>query len=161
MREAQTHNNAGKTIGRAWTLAIGLGLAAVLTACGSDGGTTGPGGGAPTPIGAYNITTVNGKALPVALFDVPAYRYEVTGGSIALTSDGKYTVVTNFRQTIPGDVSLFTDSTFGTWVQSGAQINFKNAQDTTAKDQAMWAGTQLTFSLTADNVTTTYVYTKK
>ena len=160
MRETRSHNNVGRTIGRAWTLALGLVLAAVVTACGSDG-TTGPGGGAPTPVGSYSITTVNGKALPVALFNDPSYTYEVTNGSIALTSDGKYTVVTNFRQTIPGNVSLFSDSTFGTWVQAGSQINFKNAQDTTAKDQATWAGTQLTFSLTDGSVTTTYVYTKK
>jgi len=134
-----------------------LGAAVVVAACGSD--STGP--GEPGVVGSYSITTVNGKTLPVALFNEATYKYEVTNGSISLTGDGKYTVVTNFRQTIPGNISLFTDSTFGTWSQSGSVINFKNAQDTTAKDQATWVGTQLTFALTDGKVTTTYVYTKR
>jgi hypothetical protein len=134
----------------------------VAVACGSDAGPTTPGGQTTnSPIGSYNITTVNSKALPVAIFTDPLYTYEVTSGSIALTNDGKYTVVTNFRQTIPGNVSLIVDSTYGTWSQSGATINLRNAQDTSAKDQGTWAGTQLTFALTDGKVTTTYVYTKK
>jgi hypothetical protein len=134
----------------------------VAVACGSDSGPTTPGGQPiDSPVGSYNITTVNAKALPVALFSDPLYTYEVTSGSIALTNDGKYTVVTNFRQTIPGNVALITDSTYGTWSQSGAQINLRNSQDTTAKDQATWAGTQLTFALSDGKTTTTYVYTKK
>lgn len=155
---------ASKTIGRARTLVIGFGLTMLIAACGSDssggpGGTTGPSN--TTPVGSYTITTVNGKALPVAVFNEPSYKYEVTAGSIALTSDGKYTVITNFRQTIPGNVSMFIDSTFGTWSQTGPQINLVNAQDTTAKDQATWAGLQLTFALSDGKATTTYVYTKK
>jgi hypothetical protein len=155
---------ASKTIGRARTLAIGVGLATLVAACGGDspggpGEPTGPSNS--TPIGAYSITTVNGKALPVAVFNEPSYKYEVTGGSLTLTSDRKYTVVTSFRQTIPGNVSMFTDSTFGTWSQSGAQINLVNGEDADAKDQGTWAGMQLTFALTDGKSTTTYVYTKR
>lgn len=161
MRESRMQHVASKTIGRARTLAIGVGLAVLAAACGGDssGGPSEPTG--PTPIGAYSITTVNGKTLPVAVFNEPSYKYEVTAGSISLTSDGKYTVVTNFRQTIPGNVSMFTDSTFGTWSQSGPQINLVNAQDTSMRDQGTWAGSQLTFALSDGKVTTTYVYTKK
>jgi hypothetical protein len=134
----------------------------VAVACGSDGGPTTPGGQTTnTPVGSYNITTVNSKALPVALFSEPLYKYEITGGSIALTNDGKYTVVTNFKQTITNDVALITDSTYGTWTQSGSTINLRNSQDTSATDQATWAGTQLTFALSDGKTTTTYVYTKK
>ena len=155
---------AFKTIGRARTLAIGVGFAALVAACGGDspsgpGEPTGPSNS--TPVGAYSITTVNGKTLPVAVFDEPSYKYEVTGGSLTLTSDRKYTVVTSFRQTIPGNVSTFVDSTFGTWSQAGPQITLVNGQDTDAKDQGTWAGLQLTFALSDGKTTTTYVYTKR
>ena len=162
MRETRSHEGViDRTIGRARMLVLGASIV-VAVACGSDSGPTTPGGQSTnSPVGSYTITTVNSKALPVAIFSDPLYTYEVTGGSMALTNDGKYTVVTNFRQTIPGNVALIVDSTFGTWSQNGAQINLKNSQDTTAKDQGTWAGAQLTFALTDGKTTTTYVYTKK
>jgi hypothetical protein len=162
MRETRSHENGiGWTMGRARTLVLAASIV-VAAACGSDSGPTTPDGQSTnTPIGSYTITTVNSKALPVALFSEPLYTYEVTAGSIALTNDGKYTVVTKFRQTVPGDVSAISDSTFGTWSQNGAQINLRNAQDTSATSQGTWAGAQLTFALTDGKTTTTYVYTKK
>jgi hypothetical protein len=162
MRETRSHEGIiDRTIGRVRMLVLAASIV-VAVACGSDGGPTTPGGQTTnTPVGSYTITTVNSKALPVALFSEPLYTYEVTGGSIALTNDGKYTVVTNFKQTIPGNVALITDSTYGTWSQSGSLINLRNSQDTTAKDQATWAGAQLTFALSDGKTTTTYVYTKK
>lgn len=149
-----------ETIGRAWTLAVGLALV-VTTACGSDSA-TGPGGAndPPTPLGAYSITTVNGKALPVAVFNEPSYLYEVMSGTMSLTADGKYVAVTSFRQTVPNNVSIYKDSTFGTWTRTGAQISLKNAQDTTANSQAVWVDKQLTFAMTDGSVTLTYVYNK-
>jgi len=140
-----------------------LALAALIGvgACGSDSssGVTGP--PVPTtPIGSYTITTVNGKGLPVALFADASYTYEVTNGTLALTSDGKYSVVTTFRQTLPGNVSTFVDSTGGTWVQTGANIQLKNGQDGTL-DNATWDKGILTFVEVDAKVTTTYVYSLK
>lgn len=163
MKETRTEQSVtSRTIGRATTLALAFAASVVIAACGGDS-TTGPGGTNPTssPVGTYSVSSVNGKGLPVAVFNEATYKIEVTGGSIALTSDGKFITVTNFRQTIPDDISLYSDSTFGTWALSGAQINLTNAQDTTVKDQGSWAGTQLTFALTDGKTTTTYVYTKK
>jgi hypothetical protein len=137
-----------------------LALAALIGvgACGSDS-TSGP--AVPTtPIGSYTITTVNGKGLPVALFADASYTYEVTNGTLALTSDGKYSVVTTFRQTLPGNVSMFVDSTGGTWVQTGANIQLKNGQDGTL-DTATWDKGILTFVEVDAKVTTTYIYTQK
>lgn len=144
-------------------LAIGFGLTIAIAACGADGGGPVDPTSPNTPVGNYSITTVNGKALPVALFDVSTpslYRLEVTSGALNLTADGKYTVVTRTRQTITGNISNFVDSTFGTWTQAGNQINLRNAEDTSAKSIGSWAGLQLTFVMTDDSVTTTYVYKK-
>ena len=78
-----------------------------------------------TPEGSYTIATVNGKAVPAPLFaDTGGYMLEITSGALSLTSDGKYSSVMGFRQTLPGVVSTYSDSTGGTWVQSGGNVQF-------------------------------------
>jgi len=127
-----------------------------VAACGSDS----PAGPAvPTdPIGSYTISSVNGKAPPVALFTEGTFTYEITNGTLALTSDGKYSVTTTFRQTLPGSVSTFIDSTRGMWVQTGAIVKMTNGQDGSL-DSATWTNKgQLTFVEVDAKVTTTYVY---
>lgn len=146
-----------RTIG--WRRASALGLAFAAACSGADS-PAGPGGDASTPVGTYTIATVNGKALPVAVFDEPPYLYEVIDGRLSLTADGKYTAVTSFRQTVPGSISIFRDSTFGTWTRSGAQIVLKNAQDAAATSAGTWADRELTFVMVEDEVTLTYVYRK-
>ena len=118
---------------------------AILAACGGDtGGTTGP---AATVVGTYSISTVNGKPLPVALYPAdPLFTYEVTVGALTLAGDGTFSVVTTYRQTIPGNVSVIVDSTHGTWVLTGANVAFAGAQDTSMHDSAAWDKDQLTFA---------------
>lgn len=126
-------------------------------ACGSSSDSpTGP--AVPTtPVGSYTITTVNGKALPVALFADASYTYEVTQGKLSLGSDGKYSVVTTFRQTLPGSVETFVDSTGGTWLQTGNAIAMTNSQDGSL-DNATWDKGILTFVEVDGKATTTYIY---
>lgn len=163
MREARAQQSTTRwTIRRARSLAQITGLIglAIAAACSSDvTSPTKP--NAPTPNGNYTISTVNGKALPVALAQDASYMYEVTAGMLALTSDGKFSIMTTYRQTIPGNVSTFVDSTGGTWSISGTTVTLTNSADGTT-DTATWATTQLTFVVTnANKVTTTSVYTKK
>lgn len=132
----------------------------VAAACGGGDSTTTPPPLATNPVGNYTMSTVNGKALPFTMASDTSglYKYEVTDGTIALTADGKYSVVTTYRQTIPGDVSLFVDSTGGTWVQTGTSVALTNSQDGTT-DSATWSNTgQLTFAEVAGATTTTFVY---
>ena len=139
-------------------LIVALASLTALGACGSDS-TTGPSGttNPTTPVGSYTISTVNGKGLPVALFAEATYTYEVTAGTLALTTDGKYSVVTTFRQTLPGSVSTFVDSTGGTWVRNGSTINLTNSQDGSL-DTATWDKGLLTFIEVDGKTTTTFVY---
>jgi hypothetical protein len=142
-------------------LVLAFASLATLGACGSDS----PGGPSEpavptTPVGSYTITTVNGKTLPVALFAEATYTYEVTNGTLALTNDGKYSVVTTFRQTLPGSVSTFVDSTGGTWVRTGSTINLTNGQDGSL-DTGTWDKGVLTFVEVDGKVTTTFVYGQK
>jgi hypothetical protein len=135
-----------------------------IVACGSDSTTT-PGGGGTTPpptspVGNYNMSTANGKNLPVALYSDVNYTYEVTTGTIGLTSDGKYSLVTTYRQTIPGNVETFVDSTGGTWVLSGTTVNLTDGSDGTT-GAITWSANQLSFAITDGKTTNTFVYAKK
>jgi len=161
MKESkQPYSRSHWTNGRLRSLAY-VAMFAVLTAAAACGGDSPSAPATPkTPDGSYTISTVNGKSLPVAIFADTNYTYEVMSGSLVLTTDGKYSVVTKFRQTIPGNVSIFPDSTGGTWVLSGTSITFTNNDDKST-DTASWANGQLTFTEVDGKTTTTYVYAKK
>jgi hypothetical protein len=142
-----------------------------IAACGSDS-TTNPGGPSTSPVGNYAISTVNGKGLPFTVFTTPFVLYEVTAGTIGLTTDGKYSLMTTYRQTISAGniVEMIPDSSGGTWVLSGTTINLTERDSTGAADgasgQITWSGTtnQLTFAIVNDsakNTVNTFVYTKK
>jgi hypothetical protein len=136
---------------------------AVLAACGSADSPSGP--GTPTvptsPIGSYTIQTVNGKALPVVIAGDGQFTWEVTAGSVVLGADGKYQFVKNYRQTVPGNVSMFVDSSAaGMWVQTGPTIQFTDAFDGSI-DSATWDKGIMTFAEPGSPAPTTYVYALK
>lgn len=133
------HPVRGRTIGRVRTL-VALATVVGAVACGDS---TGP-NGQKNPEGNYTITTVNGKAVPAPIFsDTGGYMLEITSGRLSLTGDGKYSSVIAFRQTLPGNVSSYTDSTGGTWVQSGGTVQFTETS-TGLTGSASWASGQIT-----------------
>jgi hypothetical protein len=131
-----------------------------IAACGSDSTTTPGNSGPPTPVGSYTISTVNGKVLPFAMYSDVNYTYEVTAGTIGLTTDGKYSLVTTYRQTIPGNVEMFVDSTGGTWALAGSTISLVDGQDGST-GQITWSANQLSFAIADGKNTNTFLYTKK
>jgi hypothetical protein len=151
---------------------IAIVLTVLLAACGaSDGSPVAPGSpGTPSsglpqtnPLGTYNVSSINAKPLPVAIFTDSNYTYEVTAGTMSLAADGSYLSKLTSRQTIAGRVDVFLDSTFGKWKLSGAILTFTNGQDTTSIDHATWEGNSgtLTFVEAEGKTTNTYVYTFK
>jgi len=149
---------------RALVACVLAGAVVGVVACGGDaptssGTTTSP---PPTtsPAGTYAISTINTKALPVAVIADSGFTWEVTAGSMALTSDGKYLAVETFRQTVPGDVSVFVDTTTGTWALSGNVVTFTNTLDIPPSTfTATWASTgTLTLSELDGKNTNTFVY---
>src|SRR5262245_42383831 len=82
------------TIGSARTLALAV-VATILAACGSDS-PSGP-GTATSPEGNYTISTINGKAVPMAMFaDTGGYKLEILAGTLGVQSGGKYSVTTSY-----------------------------------------------------------------
>jgi len=152
------HATSRWTIARARRSLAGLAIAvAAITACSGDS-PTGPGGSS-SPVGNYTLSTMNGKSLPFTWFSDTNYKYEVTAGSLALTGDGKFSVVTTYRQTVASNIETFVDSSGGTWTQSGGNLTFV-AQDSTT-NSAAWANNRLTITQVDGNVTTTVVYALK
>lgn len=146
-RFAHDARNASSGRGRALLALCAAVASAFVVACGSDS-PTGPGGPSnKSPNGSYAISTINSAALPVAIFsDTGGFKLEVMSGSITLNSGGTYSIVTNYRETLPGVSDLYSDSTGGTWsMASGTStIVFTNSADSTT-DQATWTAGQLTF----------------
>jgi hypothetical protein len=137
-------------------------LVALLVACGSDGPTASTGNNNPppasTPAGNYAISTINAKSLPVAVIADSGFMWEVTSGTMTLTADGKYSSVETFRQTVPGNVSIFVDTTSGTWSVSGNTVSFVDTIDQSSF-QATWASSgTLTLSELDGKTTNTVVY---
>jgi len=153
------HLLSGWTIGlaRSSKLAMSVAAIALVTACGSDA-TTGPSGSS-SPVGSYTMSTVNGKSLPAPLAADGSYSWDVTAGTMKLTSDGKFSVVTNYRQTLPGSLSNFVDSTGGTWTQTGSALQFTGSDGTTGT--ATFDKTSLTLTTTDAGAALTFVYGNK
>jgi len=146
------------TIGGARTLAVAL-VATILAACGSDA-PSGP-STATSPEGNYTISTINGKALPAAIFsDTGGFKIEVMTGTLAVQTGGKYSVVTNYRQTIAGIVSNYVDSSGGNWTLSGTNVSFTDGADG-SQTHATWSNAGTLTIATTDPPPFTIVYAVK
>ena len=155
MREVRTRASLQHlTIRRAKALAAFAAIVAIV-ACSDSSAPTAQ----KTPEGSYTIATVNGKAVPAPLFaDTGGYMLEITSGSLSLTSDGKYSSVMGFRQTLPGVVSTYSDSTGGTWVRSGGNVQFTETS-TGLVLTAVWTTGRITVTDTTSGTSpTTLVY---
>jgi hypothetical protein len=145
---------------RLGVLAAFAATVAVAAACGSDSATSPD--TPTTPIGDYSLSSVNAKALPFTMFSDTGYKFDLTAGTLSLSSDGKYKTITTMVETVAGHASTYVDSVLGTWVQVGTSgtLTFTSAYDST-KQNATWAGKQLTFQLVDGSTTTTLVYGRK
>jgi hypothetical protein len=133
--------------------------AIVTAACGGD--STGP-DTPKTPVGAYSLTSVNGKTMPVAIYSDTNYLVTLSDASLSLAADGNYQSVRTERETIGGHVSVYVDTTTGTWIQgTGAGALVFTDKFDGRKVTAVWSGFTITLSDTAGGTTTSAVYTRK
>jgi hypothetical protein len=105
------------------------------------------------------MTTVNGKAVPTSLFADGTFSYDITGGTMKLTSDGKFAAVTNYRQTLPGSTENFVDSIAGTWTQSGSSLQMAISDGSTGT--ATFDKSTLTLTASDAGISLTVVYGNK
>jgi len=101
-------------------VAVSIGALATLAACGSDAGT----GVRASVTGSYQLTTVNGQALPFTESSSGAV-IKVTGGTLTAESSGAFTEAITRSTTPPGGATTSATATAtGTFTVSGSVIVF-------------------------------------
>jgi hypothetical protein len=144
-------------------LAIAAMAASVIVpiACGSDSSTSPD--NPTTPVGAYSLTAFNGKAPPVTLFSDTNYSVTLSDASLSLTAEGNYQATTTVRETVLGHISVYADTTSGTWIQgtggAGALV-FTDKFDG-RKVTATWSGLTITLTDTTGGATSSATYKRK
>ena len=101
-----------------------LGIAVTLAACGRD--TVGPTATPSTVTGTYNVTTMDGQALPVTVLDLGAYKAKLTSGKLNLKADGSYSFEYGIRIEDSGNVRSQLDTDGGVWTRNDNNLTLTN-----------------------------------
>jgi hypothetical protein len=115
--------------------------AVTLLACGGD--YTGPNGNV---VGTWELTTVNGAALPFTRVQTasPPYRLEILGDVIVANENGTWTGTTTVRENVNGTITSTSTPGAGTWSQAGETVTI-NYEDTSSA-KATISGDRIIFS---------------
>ena len=105
---------------------VGIVLSLVVLACGGSDSTS------PTPIslaGTWNLSTVNGSALPFTL-QASNPKIELLNDQIIASAGGTFTETFNYRVTgSTGQVTTEPGTDSGTWTVNGTAVSFRFASD--------------------------------
>lgn len=151
-------------IGELWWNAAAVAVLAITltTACSKGDSVTGPAPAPPppaTPVGSYTLSTIDAKALPYTMFADTGYTLEVTSGTLSIATTGKWVSKIVTRETVAGNVSTYTDSTFGNWtVPAGSTIAVMTNVETGVTSNATWTAIDVTVNDVDGTVTRKIVY---
>jgi len=154
---------------RAASLPFLLATTVLLAAC--AGSPTSPGTQPPPPTppavvdstmipGSYGLSTVNTKALPVVILSDSLYKLEVISAAATMTSGHHFTLAITTRETVDGNVSIYTDTVAGTWSVSGLTITLVSAADGSVAT-ATWDATHLVVTQMDATAKDSYGYVRK
>jgi hypothetical protein len=152
---------------RAASLPFLLAMTVLLAGC--AGSPTSPGTPPPPPPavvdstmipGSYGLSTVNTKALPVVILSDSLYTLEVTSAAATMTSGHHFTIAITTRETVDGNVSIYTDTVAGTWSVSGLTITLVSAADGSVAT-ATWDATHLVVTQMDATARDSYGYVRK
>ncbi len=136
-------------------------LVTLTTACSKGEGATGPvtPPPPPTPVGGYTLRTIDAKVMPYAMYTEPDYTLEVISGTLSVTANGKWVSKSVARETVAGNISTYSDSTFGTWsLLAGATMAAFVNTETTITSNATWTAAEVTVNEVYGTVTRKLVY---
>lgn len=133
-------------------LALLLSLIGMVVACG-DSGTE------PVSVtGEYQLSMVNGKALPYRLFSDVGYTVDVTRSSLSLKADGSFLAALTSEERVEGNLSVYVDTAGGRWLQTGNTIKFTTTDS--LKSTGTWTGKTLSVIDSGFVVPVVYLYAK-
>jgi hypothetical protein len=151
---------ASSRVRRVTVLAGLIAAVGAVAACGSDSA-TGPNTDN-TPLGAYALSSISGKAAPVTMYSDTNYLLVISSGTLDVKSDGSFLAVTTTRETVLNHLSTYIDSVRGTWANGATSgtITLTNTDDKVVSN-ATWGGGKLTLLQGTGSDTMTVVYSKK
>ena len=115
------------------------GIVLALAACGSDSG-VGPTAAPATVAGTYNLTTVDGQALPFTVLDLGAYQAKLAAGTLTLKADGTYTFQFGIRIEDSGNVRSVSQSDGGVWKTNAGAITLTSNEASVTRTGAVSGG---------------------
>lgn len=146
---------------RITVLAAMVAAVGAVAACGSDS-TTGPNTNDNSPLGAYALASISGKAAPVTMYSDTNYLLVISAGTLDVKNDGSFIAVTTTRETVLNHLSTYVDSVRGTWANGATSgtIALTNTDDKSVYN-ASWGSGKLTLLQGTGADTMTVVYSKK
>jgi hypothetical protein len=150
---------------RAAPLTFGLALVIAVAACAGGHSPTSPTPPNTTPDsatipGTYGLSTVNTKTLPVVILTDSLYKLEVISAAATMTSGHHFTIVITTRETVDGNVSVYTDTVAGSWTVNGLTITLVSAADGSVAT-ATWDATHLVVAQKDATASDSYGYVRK
>ncbi|HEY7768727.1 hypothetical protein [Longimicrobium sp.] len=125
-------------------VAMLVALAVFLAGCG-DGG-TGPGDGL---TGRYTLKTAAGISIPGVYGDNGVYRWEILAGRVRINRDSSFTFVLDNRETAGSIVELSQLEEKGVVRATGANLEFRAADDGRLRMRGSISGDTLTVMYSA------------
>ncbi|MEJ2342805.1 MAG: hypothetical protein P8Y10_11440, partial [Gemmatimonadales bacterium] len=113
-----------------------------LPACGSDD-ISGPGGNDADLVGSYELTSIDGDALPVTVFETIGQRVEVVDGNLSISADGSYVLDAEVLVTTDGQSETVDDSTPGSWTLTGNLLTLDSDLAGLCTDTGTWSGDRI------------------
>jgi len=74
--------------------------------------------------GTYQLWTVNGSSVPALVYQEPGYRLEVLDAAFTLEDDGTYSEAGIVRETINGQTSTRSSSSYGYYDYYNGELTF-------------------------------------
>ena len=74
--------------------------------------------------GTYQLWTVNGSSVPAVVYQEPGYRLEVIDAAFTLEDDGTYSEAGIVRETINGQTTTRSTSTYGYYDYYNGELTF-------------------------------------
>jgi hypothetical protein len=74
--------------------------------------------------GTYKLWTVNGSSVPAVVYQEPGYRLEVIDAAFTLEDDGSYSEAGIVRETINGQATTRSSSSYGYYDYYNGEITF-------------------------------------
>ena len=74
--------------------------------------------------GTYQLWTVNGSSVPALVYQEPGYRLEVLDAAFTLEDDGTYSEAGIVRETINGQTSTRSSSSYGYYDYYKGELTF-------------------------------------